>query len=174
MTNTTQTRQSISLNRNGQDALAARDVMSTSLLAAQDSWSVAELAQFLVSNGITGAPVLDEDEHLVGVVSVTDVARFASRGDDLREERGRHGYYTDSLDSWSSLDYLEDSGDNDLEITTVKDIMTPSIFAVDTHASVNEVAREMVSNGIHRVFVRQQERIVGVVSALDILKLATP
>ena len=49
----------------------------------------------------------------------------------------------------------------------------PSVFDVNGDTSVNDVAREMVSNGIHRVFVREQSRIVGVVSALDILKLVT-
>ena len=168
MANTTHSSQTISLND-----VVAKDVMSTSLLAAHESWTVSELAQFLVSNGITGAPVLDEDEHLVGVVSATDVTRFASMGEDMMEDRGRHGYYTDSLEFNSPFDYLDEAPDSQLDSATVRDIMTPSVFDVNGDTSVNDVAREMVSNGIHRVFVREQSRIVGVVSALDILKLVT-
>ena len=168
MANTTYSNQSLSRNN-----VVAKDLMSTSLLAAHESWTVAELAQFLVSNGITGAPVLDDDEHLVGVVSVTDVTRFASMGEDMRDERGRHGYYTDSLDFNSPLDYLEDNSESELEAATVKDIMTPSIFDVESDTAIEDVAKAMVSNGIHRVFVRNEGRIVGVVSALDILKLVT-
>lgn len=168
MANTTHSSQNPPLN-----SVLAKDVMSTSLLAAHESWTVAELAQFLVSNGITGAPVLDNDEHLVGVVSVTDVTRFASMGEDVRDDRGRHGYYTDSLDFNSPLDYLEDASESDMETATVADIMTPSVFDVTSTTNIEDVAREMVSNGIHRVFVRDESRIVGVVSALDILKLVT-
>lgn len=167
MANTSDSRQALL-----PQTLLAKDVMSTSLLAAHESWTVAELAHFLVSNGITGAPVLDDDEQLLGVVSVTDVARFTSMEQDERDERGRHGYYTDSLDFDSRLGYLDDEyNDALMEATTVTDIMTPAVFDVDAQAPVNQVARDMVANGIHRVFVRDRGRIVGVVSALDILKL---
>ena len=116
--------------------------------------------------------MLDDDEQLLGVVSVTDVARFTSMEQDERDERGRHGYYTDSLDFDSRLGYLDDEyNDALMEATTVTDIMTPAVFDVDAQAPVNQVARDMVANGIHRVFVRDRGRIVGVVSALDILKL---
>jgi len=152
--------------------MMAKEVMSTSLLAAHESWTVYELAQFLVSNGITGAPVVDEDEQLLGVVSVTDVARFASMEQDEHDNRGGHGYYTDSLNYDSRLGYLDDEfSDARLEASTVTDIMTPTVYDVDANTPVSNVAKDMVSNGIHRVFVRDGRRIVGVISALDILKL---
>lgn len=151
----------------------ARDIMTSSLLAAHESWTVSELAQFLVSNGITGAPVVDDDEQLVGVVSVTDVARFASMDRDEDDGRGNHGYYTDSLDFNARFDYLEEVSEPHMEASTVADIMTPSVFDVDVNTPVNRIAKEMVTNGIHRVFVSDAGKIIGVVSALDILQIVT-
>lgn len=151
----------------------AREIMTSSLLAAHESWTVAELAQFLVSNGITGAPVVDDDEQLVGVVSVTDVARFASMEHDESDGRGHHGYYTDSLDFDTRFDYLEEMSEPHMEASTVADIMTPSVFDMDAATSANLVAREMVANGIHRVFISDAGKIIGVVSALDILQIVT-
>lgn len=151
----------------------ARDIMTSSLLAANEAWTVSELAQFLVSNGITGAPVVDDDERLVGVVSVTDVARFASMDRDEEDRRGHHGYYTDSLDFDTRFDYLEDSSEPHMEASTVADIMTPSVFDLDASTPISRIAKEMVGNGIHRVFVSDAGKIIGVVSALDILQIVT-
>lgn len=151
----------------------AREIMTSSLLAAHEAWTVSELAHFLVSNGITGAPVVDDDEQLVGVVSVTDVARFASMDREEDDKRGHHGYYTDSLDFDTRFDYLEEAAEPHMEASTVADIMTPSVFDVDASTSVKRVAKEMVANGLHRVFVSDAGKIVGVVSALDILQIVT-
>ncbi|MDY6920788.1 MAG: CBS domain-containing protein [Pseudomonadota bacterium] len=160
----------ITANRRELSDIKASEVMSPALLTANEQWTVVELAQFLVSNGITGAPVVDEDEHLTGVVSVTDVARFASMEGAPVDDRGHHGYYTDSLDFDDRFDYLEDYSEPHMEATTVADIMTPSIHEVSVDTPLSEVASEMVQNGIHRVFVSDRRKIVGVVSALDILR----
>lgn len=154
------------------DNVLAEEIMTKSLLTARHSWTVMELAQFLVSNGITGAPVINDNEQLLGVVSVTDVTRYASMTENQTEERGRHGYYTDNLDSEVQFGLLEEFSDFQGTETTVEDIMTPTVFDVDTKASAALISKEMVTNGIHRVFVSDAGKIVGVVSALDILQIA--
>ena len=54
---------------------------------------------------------------------------------------------------------------------TVKDIMTPMIHKVAENTQVQNVADVMIRNQIHRVFVTSEERIVGIVSAVDLLKI---
>ena len=51
------------------------DVMQREVLAAADDWSLEQLADFLVDNSISGAPVTGEGDELVGVVSLTDIVR---------------------------------------------------------------------------------------------------
>jgi CBS domain-containing protein len=53
----------------------------------------------------------------------------------------------------------------------VRDIMTPAVYSVREDASVEAMARTMVSGRIHRLFVTRQRRIVGIVTSLDLLKL---
>lgn len=52
----------------------AKDVMNLDVLVVQADTRAGEAAGFLTENQITGAPVVDEEGHLVGVVSLTDLA----------------------------------------------------------------------------------------------------
>jgi predicted transcriptional regulator len=61
----------------------AADVMNPQVLAVRPEMTVEKLAAYLTENQITGAPVLDHNRRLVGVVSQTDIA--ASRGDTATE-----------------------------------------------------------------------------------------
>jgi predicted transcriptional regulator len=55
-----------------------------------------------------------------------------------------------------------------LEEHEVEEIMTRKLLAVPPDAPVEEAARLMKKSGVHRVFVTDDRRIVGVVSAIDI------
>ncbi len=154
------------------DRFHASDLMTRSIMAANADWSVGELAQFLVSNGISGAPVVDDRERLLGVVSVTDIARHTSMAEDERELGGRHGYYTDALDFALADESFNEYYEQNEDIVTVRDIMTPSVFDVDVKTSARDVSKAMVKNRIHRVLVSDHGKVVGIVSALDILALA--
>lgn len=149
----------------------AKDLMTKQILPAYADWSVKDLAEFLVSNGISGAPVVDNDEKLLGVVSVTDVARHTSIAEAESDIRSAHGYYTDALDFAFDEDLINEFDDDVEEQPQVKDIMTPMVHDVDANASIKEVASAMVKNRIHRVFVSDKQKIVGVLSALDVLRL---
>ncbi len=52
--------------------ITASDLMNTTVLSVDPQMTAARLADFLVNNEISGAPVLD-GERLVGVVSLFDV-----------------------------------------------------------------------------------------------------
>jgi CBS domain-containing protein len=51
----------------------ARDVMSTPVLTARESWSVTWAAEALQRNGFTALPVVDEREQVVGIVTEGDL-----------------------------------------------------------------------------------------------------
>lgn len=49
--------------------------------------------------------------------------------------------------------------------------MTPTVFSVEPTASVEEVAGTMIRGRIHRLFVMEDKKLVGVISSLDLLVL---
>ena len=76
------------------------------------------------------------------------------------------------LEPESAFDTSE-LGDLIVENPTVKvrEIMTPVIIDVPHDAPIAEVAAKMIESRVHRLFVTRGERMVGIVTALDMLQV---
>jgi CBS domain-containing protein len=146
--------------------LTAKDVMTKRVLTIQGDALVSELVSLLSENMITGAPVVDSDGKIVGVVSTTDVARQSAKRSFKREHTPDfylHGWelIEDDIHSFS----VEEESDE-----KVQDIMTPVIFSVSENATISEMADTMVGGRIHRLIVTAGDAVVGIVTTLDLLK----
>lgn len=147
----------------------ARNVMSMTVHTVDEDWSLEELARFFVDKSITGAPVVTRAGKLVGVVSTTDLARAQTEREAPPPEE--HDYFARSFAASISPDELAEVTLVRQSGRTVREIMTPAVFDVTPDTSVAEIAQMMVRGRIHRVFVSENKKIVGVVSALDLLRL---
>lgn len=146
--------------------LRARDIMTRDVLIVSEDWTVPELARFLTDQSISGAPVTNGDGKLVGVVSVTDIARAAGSATARWVEPNTLYHHEGDLGA-EDLRALAIELAGDL---TVGQIMTPVVFEVDIESSVSHVADTLVRGRIHRAFVVERGKVVGVISALDLLR----
>jgi CBS domain-containing protein len=121
--------------------------MQRGVVSVSPELPVAELEAFLTSEEISGAPVIDTNGKLLGIVSQTDVIRA------LSEE--------------PSVD-LKELLTPDL---TVENIMTSGVLTVTEHHEVPDVARAMLDAGVHRAVVMSGEDVVGIVTSFDLLRL---
>jgi CBS domain-containing protein len=148
--------------------LTAKDVMTRTVITVRDDATLSELIAILTDNMITGVPVVGESGKLVGVVSTTDVARSSKeRSRNLRRDNPPDFYV-------HGLDLIEDdvrsfSLEEENE-QTVEDIMTPVIFSVSENATFAEMADTMVGGRVHRLIVTNGDRVVGIVTTLDLLR----
>jgi CBS domain-containing protein len=146
--------------------ITAGDVMNPRVLTVRDDITVEELADFLVENEISGAPVEDAKGKLVGVVSVTDIVAVVSEG---KRDRGRKdGSFYRSWERDPNLPEEIDVEDGDIR---VREIMTPIVYAVPEEMPVPEVAERMIESHIHRLLVTRGEKVVGILSTWDLLGL---
>lgn len=153
------------------EKLRALDIMQPDVLTISEDWPVARLAEFLTENSISGGPVVSEDGRLIGVVSLTDIVRHDSFPNREPRTGTAHAYYRQALE--------KDYSDQDLssfrfgidDQAHVGDIMTPMVFSVEDDASVKQVAVTMVTGRIHRVLVTRDDQLVGIISALDVIRL---
>ena len=71
----------------------AKDIMNPDILAVGMDWSIDQLADYLIENSISGAPVISHDGKLHGVVSLTDIVRYKSIPVTSADHVDPHDYY---------------------------------------------------------------------------------
>ena len=152
-------------------SMTVSDVKRHEVQAANAGWTLEELADFLVDNSISGAPVVAENDELVGVVSLTDLVRQNRMQEHGSGGQDTHDIYLFELDRQMGKDELRELHVQYETPVMVRDIMTPMIFSVSEETSVQEVAETMLKGRIHRVFVTRDNRLHGIVTALDMLKI---
>jgi len=150
--------------------LVARDVMNEDVLTVPEDWSAKQLAEFLTENEISGAPVVDVHASVVGVVSLTDLARAEVEEGRIVPDRSDPDYW---VRGWEEKVSEEDLAGLRLEEDgpLVSDLMNPAVFSVDEDTSISDIARSMIDARIHRVLVTKGRKIVGIVTTTDLLGL---
>lgn len=146
----------------------AESVMTKSIVTVSPDSPILGVLQLFVEEEIHGAPVVDDIGDLVGVVTTSNLLRAEN---DERDTIAADTDYLRPLLEFSSPDgasALEDFQDR-LTQRTVGEIMTRGAVSVPKDAPLGEVARSLRKNRIHRVWVEDEGRLVGVVSTLDLM-----
>jgi CBS domain-containing protein len=173
-----------------------REIMATDVVTVPPELPVAELSSLLDRAGITGAPVVDAEGSLVGVVTVRDVMRLvrevlevpeAARwgigvplpegweagnvAPDIPADTEFHAYFVTPGGGFVDVrDRIRQLPTTALEGYRVKDIMTRDPVTVPPRTGLDTLARLLVDQGIHRALVVEEGRLVGIVSATDLLR----
>jgi CBS domain-containing protein len=122
----------------------------------------------LAENKISGAPVVDENGEIQGVISQHDILKclVTERSERLAERSFYQALPTIAEGFFPSGDRIEDA----LRLTA-REVMNPRIIAVHPNDSVRTVATVLRRNHIHRVIVCDKAKIVGIVSTFDLLAI---
>jgi CBS domain-containing protein len=149
-------------------ALSASDVMQTGIVTVSPELPLLDVHRLFVAEEIHGAPVIDEDGVVSGVVSSADLLRVVA------EEHGVAGVAVDylrDLVEFSGPDWASTPEDfqNRLGDLSVRDAMTPNVVTVSPDATVGEVARILCENRVHRVLVTENDQLLGIISTLDLV-----
>jgi CBS domain-containing protein len=121
-----------------------------------------DLARMLEANDISGMPVVDVCNRVIGVVSKTDLLRRAVEGP---MGSGRGSFFESLAEGLTDDDLHPDN------LGTVEEFMTPAPLTAGLDDSVSDVARRMAENGVHRIVIVDDNRVVlGLVTSLDVLR----
>lgn len=143
-------------------ALAARatgqmsvgDVMTRKVLTLREDESLLAALRKLVRQRASGAPVLDADERLVGVISQRDIMGWYERTVDALAEQSVP----------APEEYLRR-----LRRDQVRDVMMPSPVSIQESASLSAALTLLRSHGVHRLPVTHGGRVVGILTGSDVL-----
>ena len=131
--------------------LTAAEVMTREVFTLPASLSLGGAAWALMHRGVSGAPVLDDEGELVGVLSESDLleARSGAPGAD-----GADDFVVDEV----------------VDERCVADVMTPALFAVGPDETVAGIVEMMVTYGVHRVLVVEDSgALAGIITTVDVL-----
>jgi len=145
----------------------AYEIMTPSIKAVPQSWTMDRLARFLTDNEITGSPVTDETGEIVGIATLNDITEFrwnASRSESDARMTPEEEHEARRL----RMAIFEEMGKVPVE---VRDIMTPIVLSVDEQTPVRDIADIMMREHLHRIFITKDEKITGIVTTYDMLKL---
>ena len=145
--------------------MRAADVMTTNLITVTPETSVRDLAELLGKYGISGVPVVDAAEQLVGIVSEADLLHRAEMGTERRLER-RRGWFLGILASDQDLarDYLKSHA------RKVRDVMTRDVITVTETAGLDEIADLLEARRIRRLPVVRDGKLIGIVSRASLVR----
>jgi CBS domain-containing protein len=172
-----------------------RELMTPEVLTLDPEMTLREAIERLASEGFSGAPVV-AGGRLVGVVSASDILEFEAASPGVpahrpeQAELGEWGppelWMDDMTDPPSAYfrDMWGDSGSDVLERMresrgpewdllaehVVAEVMTRKVVGLEPESSLVAGAQAMASSGIHRVLVIEDGLLLGIVTAMDVVR----
>lgn len=113
--------------------MRARDIMTHSVITIGPEETIQDVARLLSDYHISGAPVVDAEGHMIGLVTEAD----------LISKDGKR----------------------------VADIMTSRVMTAQEDTPVEQIAQILTSNRFKRLPIVHGDRLVGVVSRSDIVRM---
>ncbi len=143
--------------------MRATDVMTHTVITVGPETLVQDLAKLLSDRGISGAPVVDANGKLVGIVSEGDLLHRSEIGTQRQQPR-RTSWWLSHFASDTARDYIKAHG------RTVGDIMTRDVASVTEETGLAEIATLLETRRIKRVPVVRDGRLVGIISRSNLVR----
>ncbi len=144
--------------------IKVKDVMTRNVATLSKDMSVKEAAQLLVEKGIGGAPVVDEEGRVIGVVSESDLIM-----EDVKLHFPTFIHLLDGIIYLESLKAFEEKLRKAVAVK-VEDVMTKKVITVTEDTDIEDAATLMIDKGISRIPVVKEGKLVGMVTKRDIVK----
>jgi len=146
----------------------AKDLMSEKVVCVHPDTPIHTLIKILIKNHINGAPVVNKDGKLVGVVSKTDIVEYDEKTSKKRVPSSKKSFYSDTNGKLKKA-LAKISKAKSFGNAVVQDIMTSHVVTAQADDTIDRLAKIMYDKKIHRIIIQDKEQVIGVVSTLDIL-----
>ncbi len=139
--------------------MKVEDMMTREVWTVRSETPLKEAAEILARQRVSGLPVIDADNRVVGVLSEGDIL-FKERG--KTEEKG----FLASL-----LELGLPDVDSKLAARTAGEAMTAPAVTIGPKRPLAEAANKMIENGVNRLPVVDQDgKLLGIVTRADLVR----
>lgn len=149
--------------RHAKERLASKipvsDAMTKNVITVKKDADIHEVSRLLAENKISGLPVVDDENCVIGVVTEADVLSMAGM---------RHGHtFKDIIRHILGEPLPERKAGNKVE-----DVMTSPAITTRPDADIREVARILDERRIKRLpIVLDENKLIGIISRADIVRV---
>ncbi|MCF8051801.1 MAG: CBS domain-containing protein [Desulfobacterales bacterium] len=144
--------------------IRVRDLMTVDVITFTPDTEISKAAKVLLENRINGAPVVDENRRLLGILCQSDLI--------AQQKRFPVPTLFTILDGYIPLSSTRQIEREVRKIAalTVSEAMTPDPVTVDPDTDLEKVAGLMVDKNLHTLPVVEGGRLVGIIGKEDVLK----
>jgi len=143
------------------------DVMTKDVIAVRADTPLQEIARLLKEHRIGGAPVIDGEGEVIGIVSDCDLFLKQKRIRRMGiHETAIFGQFIEPADIAEIYERARR--------LTAADVMTKAAVTVEPQDQVGQVAETMMRDNLHRIPVTHDGKLVGIISRSDIIHLLAP
>ena len=143
--------------------LKAKDIMTKDVITVKPETTIEEFARLLMKYQISGAPVVDENRKLKGIVTENDLISKNSRLHIPTVLR--------LFDAYIPLGTSKMERDiKKMAASIVEEICTKEVISVDDEASVEYIATIMTEKRIHLLPVLREGKLAGIIGKKDLIR----
>ncbi|MBM4139967.1 MAG: CBS domain-containing protein [Nitrospira sp.] len=143
--------------------LKAKDIMTRDVITVKPTTNIEDLARILIKHGISGAPVVDDDMNVIGIVTENDL---------ISKNKRLHIPTIFRL-----FDAFIPIGTSKLEVeikkmaaSIVGEICTRDVVTVDDETPMEDIATIITEKKIHLLPVVKEGKLVGIIGKKDIIR----
>ncbi len=141
--------------------ITAAELMTKNVLSVMPDASAADVAHLILKHRISALPVVDQDNHLLGVVSEGDLIRSTETNDEANRSR------------WLVLLAKPKAGSQRMSFDSerlVGDVMSRDILMASERETLPRLIDLLSTSRIKRLPITRDGKLVGIVSRVDVLK----
>lgn len=150
--------------------LKVRDLMTTQVVTLKPDETVKKAVIKLALENISGAPVVDNRNHLLGILSENDILNMIMRYQvALDKDSDRAALLNYSMDDSGESDERLRRISEEISNMLVSDVMTRTVLTTTPDTTIMEALRAMIEMKVNRLPVVEKGVVVGVLSRGDII-----
>ncbi|OGP49722.1 MAG: hypothetical protein A2Y79_05405 [Deltaproteobacteria bacterium RBG_13_43_22] len=144
--------------------IQAKDIMTPEVITIKEDTPISEVAQILTEKHISGVPVLNPEQEMVGIVCESDII-----------DQTKRVHLPTVVNLMGYIVFLESGKKFEKELKKMiglvaADIMTRAVKTVIPGTPLEEIATLMTENHVHSIPVLEGKTLVGIIGKKDIVR----
>ena len=149
--------------------MIVKDMMTKNPIALRPDATLKKVLDTLAKNKISGCPVTDSKKRVIGVITQSDILKIIDVHSKIQTSDDLFSLVLAVIHS-EKYDGLKDTLKGMLNMK-IKDFMSKDVITIEHNEDLYKAARLMNSYDVDRLPVIQDDKLVGILTRWDIIRV---